>query len=153
MPNDRRRIFVVDDHPSILRSLHRFLKAYGFDPQTFDSAEAFCATGNSDGGLCLVLDINLNGRCGIELSRQLAASGNLLPVIFVTGNDTEHVRKAAIDAGCLAYLPKPIHTQSLLRAIEKAADFWRLNRQQVRLNRGAGHAEAMQRDLSSLLSS
>jgi FixJ family two-component response regulator len=120
VPTDKT-VFVVDDDLQLLRGIARFLKAHGFHPQTFDSAEAFCSSANPDKGLCLVLDINLSGRSGIELSRQLAASGSSLPIIFITGNDAEHVQKSAIDAGCLAYLPKPFSAQALLNAIDKAA--------------------------------
>jgi FixJ family two-component response regulator len=121
LPDDRA-VLVVDDNLALLRSLQRLLKAHGFAVRTFDSAEAFCGAGNPDDGLCLVLDINLNGgRSGIELRRNLAASGSSVPVIFITGNDSEHVRKEAADAGCLAYLTKPFASRSLLDAINKAA--------------------------------
>ena len=82
-------IFVVDDDSALRRSLHRLLSAHGFDARTFDSAEAFCASANPDDGFCLVLDINLKRSSGIELSRQLAASGSPLPIIFITGNDSK----------------------------------------------------------------
>ena len=118
---DEKLIFVVDDDSALLRSLHRLLEAHGFAPRTFDSAETFCASANPDEGLCLVLDINLNGRSGIELSRQLAASGSSLPIIFITGNDVEHVRKDALGAGCVAYLRKPFAAKFLLDAINRAA--------------------------------
>jgi FixJ family two-component response regulator len=118
---DQNIVFVVDDDSALLRSLHRLLSAHGFAPRTFDSAETFCASANPDAGLCLVLDINLNGVSGIELSRQLAASGCLLPIIFITGNDADHVRRDALNAGCLAYLRKPFSAHSLLEAIELAS--------------------------------
>jgi FixJ family two-component response regulator len=113
-------IFVVDDDPAVLRSLERLLNASGFVARTFDSADAFCASAIPDDGLCLVLDINLGGSSGIELSRRLTASGSLLPVIFITGNDTEHLRNEAIQAGCIAYLKKPFASLSLLDAIKRA---------------------------------
>jgi FixJ family two-component response regulator len=127
VPNNKeaadKTIFVVDDDSALLRSLYRLLKAHGFSPRTFESAEAFCASANPDEALCLVLDINLNGHSGIELCRQLTASGSSLPIILITGNDAERVRKEALDAGCLAYLQKPFSAQSLLQAIGKAATF------------------------------
>jgi FixJ family two-component response regulator len=120
---DNKIVFVVDDDPALQRSVQRLLKAHGFDAQIFDSAEAFCASANPDTGQCLVLDINLSGRSGIELSRQLTALGHSLPIIFITGNDTEYIRTAAIDTGCLAYLHKPFSAQSLMDAIARAVAF------------------------------
>ena len=115
-----RPIFVVDDDHGVRRSIQRLLRVHGFEVRTFDSVEAFRALPNPEEGLCVVLDIELKGSSGIELSRRLAASGSLLPVIFMTANYAEHVRKRAIDAGCIAYLKKPFSSQSLLRAIHKA---------------------------------
>jgi FixJ family two-component response regulator len=116
-----KTIFIIDDDTALLRSLERLLQTRGFCPLVFGSAQAFCASANPQDGLCLVLDINLNGSSGIEFRRQLAASGSSLPVIFITANDSESVRKDAIDAGCVAYLSKPFPARSLLDAIGKVA--------------------------------
>jgi DNA-binding response OmpR family regulator len=67
------------------------------------------------------LDIHLDGMSGIELKRQLATSGIVLPVIFITANDSEATRNAALEVGCVAYLPKPFPTKSLIDAIEAAS--------------------------------
>lgn len=109
-------IFVLDDDVAFLGSLHRFLATHGFDVQTFNSADAFSAADLGQ-ACCLVLDIDLNGDSGIELRRRLAASGNSLPVIFITGNDNERVRKDAYDSGCLAFLTKPFPARALVEAI------------------------------------
>ena len=115
-----KTVFIVDDDLAILRSLKRLLNVYGYVAEVFDSAEAFCATANPQNGLCLVLDINLNGTNGIDLRRQLTRSGSSLPVIFVTANDSDSVRRAAIESGCVAYLRKPFSAGSLVDAIGKA---------------------------------
>lgn len=115
-------IFVVDDDISILRSIKRLLNASGFSAEVFDSAESFRDCAARDHGLCVVLDVNLSATCGIELKRQLAASGSALPVIFVTANDSEHTRRTAIDAGCVAFLRKPFPAESLFDAIHLAAN-------------------------------
>jgi len=88
----------------------------------FVSFETFRECAVREHGLCVVLDVNLNATCGIEFKRQLAASGSALPVIFVTANDTEHTRRTAIDAGCIAFLRKPFPAESLFDAIHLAAN-------------------------------
>ncbi len=113
-------VLAVDDDPSILRSIHRLVTAHGFECRTFNSAEMFSAFADPNDGLCLVLDVNLSGISGIELSRQLIYSGSSLPIIFMTGNDDDHVRKEADESGCLAFLTKPFSAQSLLDAIDLA---------------------------------
>ena len=55
------------------------------------------------GATCLLLDIHLGGISGIELQRQLAASGSKCPVIFMTAIDDDATRQEALDAGCIAF--------------------------------------------------
>jgi DNA-binding response OmpR family regulator len=67
------------------------------------------------------LDINLDGESGIDVRRKLTATWPSIPVVFITGNDSDDARKAAMDAGCTAYLTKPFSADSLLDAIERAS--------------------------------
>src|SRR5215207_7448410 len=114
-----KRIVVLDDDADVLRAVHRVLKANGFAADVYDSVEAFLGSRLEDAS-CLVIDINLNGRCGIELKRQLTRSGVSLPVIFMTGDDQEATRQAAMEAGCVAYLRKPFSSSALMNAIAKS---------------------------------
>jgi FixJ family two-component response regulator len=112
-----RTIAVVDDNPSMLQGLNRLLSAHGFHVRTFASAEAFleaCVASEAD---CLLLDIHLGGISGIDLQRQLIASGRELPVIMMTAIDNEITRQEAFDAGCVAYLKKPFLSKLLIDAI------------------------------------
>jgi FixJ family two-component response regulator len=117
----RKVVFVVDDDPSMLKGVERLLKAHGFDVELFVSAEEFYKRPKFCNAICLVLDINLNGKSGIELKRRLAASGVSLPVIFITASDSDVTRKAALDVGCVAYLTKPFSAKSLMDAVEQAS--------------------------------
>jgi FixJ family two-component response regulator len=113
-------VFVVDDDPAILKAVERLLKLRGFDSEIFNSAEDFYARADRCDAICLVLDIHLNGISGIELRRQLTSSGVLLPVIFVTADDSDLTRRAALEVGYVAYLLKPFPAKLLMDAIEKA---------------------------------
>jgi FixJ family two-component response regulator len=117
----RRAVFVVDDDPGMLRSLKRLLREYGFDAVLFESAQAFQREANLDDAFCVVLDINLADGSGIELRHRLSGSGISLPVIFITGNDSDATREAALASGCSAYLTKPFPAQTLIDPIQKAA--------------------------------
>ncbi|MFO1111117.1 MAG: response regulator [Bradyrhizobium sp.] len=117
----RKSIFIVDDDPSLLRGMRRLLKQHGYETVPFETARALKRYGNFDQAFCLVLDINLSDGSGIELRQQLAESGVTLPVIFITGNDSDATRMAAMASGCLAYLTKPFSAQSLIEPIERAA--------------------------------
>ena len=113
-------IYVVDDDPGILKATGRLLKAFGFGVQTFSSAEEFWAHGDPSGAMCLILDIHLGSTSGIDLRRQLSQSGSTVPVIFITGKDSDSTRKAAMQAGCTAYLPKPFSANALVDGINRA---------------------------------
>ncbi|MFY9956043.1 response regulator [Bradyrhizobium sp.] len=117
----RKAVFVVDDDPGMLRGLKRLLREYGFNAVLFDSAEAFQSEANLEDAFCIVLDVNLQDSSGIDLRQQLKSRGISVPVIFITGNDSEATRAAALESGCSAYLTKPFPAQSLIDPIEKAS--------------------------------
>lgn len=117
----RKAVFVVDDDPSMLKSVSRLLTQYGFETISFDTAKALRDHGDFGQAFCIVLDVNLSDGSGIELRHQLAKSGIALPVIYITGNDSHATRMAAMASGCVAYLTKPFTAQSLIEPIERAA--------------------------------
>jgi FixJ family two-component response regulator len=113
-------VIVVDDDTGFLKGVARLLAYNGIEARTFASAEALIESGSAPTATCLLLDIRLGGISGIELQHRLATSGSKCPVIFMTANDDEATRNAAVDAGCIAYLRKPFASQVLLDAIGKA---------------------------------
>ncbi|WP_228748189.1 response regulator [Bradyrhizobium sp. BR 10289] len=98
--------------------MKRLLREHGYDATLFDSAGTLLQHQNYDQALCIVLDIDLAGQSGIDLRRQLAAKGIEVPVIFVTGNNSEDCRSAAMTSGCAAYLNKPFNPSSLIASVE-----------------------------------
>jgi FixJ family two-component response regulator len=76
-------ILVVDDDPSMLRSVENLLNAHGFEVQVFSSAEDFQARADMSDAACLILDIHLPGMSGFELHEQLSRSGHSVPAIFI----------------------------------------------------------------------
>ena len=116
--SNRKLVIVVDDDPSVLRAVQRVLQVHGFDVQAFNSVEDFLEGGRLNDATCLVLDIHLDGSSGIEVRHQLTRSGHLLPVIFITAVESEVTRKAALEAGCVAYLNKPFPSGLLIEAVE-----------------------------------
>jgi len=86
----------------------------------FTSADAFQKHDNFEQAICVVLDIHLNNESGIELRHRLKSAGISLPVIYMTGKDSDATRMAATASGCIAYLTKPFTGQSLIEPIERA---------------------------------
>ena len=115
-------IFVVDDDVSMRRSLAVLLDNIGYRTRTYASAETFLANIEASDAHhgCIVLDIHLEGMSGVELASRLAQTGNDLPIIFMTGKDSETERRAALEPNCMAYLTKPFPAALLLDAIDRA---------------------------------
>lgn len=120
MPNGKA-VFVVDDDPSTLKGVNRLLREHGFNCVLFQSAEALQRYNHFDQAFCIVLDINLNGDCGIEVRHRLIEAGVSLPVVYITANDNQATRMAAMESGCVAYLTKPFSAKSLIEPIEKVS--------------------------------
>lgn len=115
-------VAVVDDDESLGRSLGRLLRAAGFQPVIYLSAEAFLADTKQPRFDCLVLDIQMEGISGIELSRQLASSGWTTPVIFITAHDDPDEREQALRVPGAAYLRKTEPGETVLTAIRRAVE-------------------------------
>ena len=101
------------------RSIERLLREHGFNAICFDSASALLRYGHLHEGCCIVLDINLNGESGIVLHRMLRTEGIAVPVIYITGNDSQATRSAAIESGCVAYLTKPFAANAFIESVER----------------------------------
>ena len=114
-------IAVVDDDESVCQSFGRLLRAAGFQPITYPSAEAFLADTKQPRFDCLVLDVQLEGMSGIELAEQLQANGGSPPFIFITAHDDPTARDEAEAAGCVAYFQKTDSGADVLDAIRRAA--------------------------------
>jgi FixJ family two-component response regulator len=117
----RNVVFVVDDDATMLRSVARLLREFGYASSLFPSAEAFANHREFDEAVCVLLDINLGDGSGIELRHRLKARNVSVPVIYMTGNDSPAVREAALQSGCLAYLVKPFSAKSLIEPLERAS--------------------------------
>ena len=96
------------------------LSSFGYDTETFESAEAFLNATATSEATCLVVDVQLGDISGVELARQLTADGFEYPIIFMTALDDERVRSQAEAAGAIAYLNKPFGPKLLIDAIVKA---------------------------------
>lgn len=71
---------------------------------------------------CIILDIQLGGITGIDVSRRLIAEGSIVPTVFMTAHDSAAFRKMAIDVGCAGYLQKPFSGSELIEIIRKVTN-------------------------------
>jgi FixJ family two-component response regulator len=115
-------IAIVDDDEPLREALASVLKAGGFFPRTFASAEQFLACDDCDNTACLILDVRLPGMSGIELQKQLSNTNRRIPIVFVTAHGNDSLRDSLLRAGAAAFLYKPVRSDALLREIRKALE-------------------------------
>jgi len=127
---DASTVFVIDDDPSIRRSIQGLLKSVGLRSEAFNSAQEFMARRDAHGPSCLVLDVRLPGLSGIDFQRQLADAGTQIPIIFITAHGDIPMSVKAMKSGAVEFLTKPFHDQDLLDAIQQALERDRTRRQQ-----------------------
>jgi FixJ family two-component response regulator len=109
-------VFVVDDDVSVRESLDLLIKAAGWQPETFASAQAFLARPRPTVPCCLVLDVTLPGLSGLELQQRLVERRDM-PIIFITGHGDVPMSVQAMKAGAVEFLTKPFTNDVLLDAI------------------------------------
>ena len=118
MSRDEPVVFVVDDDPSVRKSLRRLLTASGLRVEVFGSAQEFLEQEMGQGSKCLVLDVRLPGLNGLELQQTLAKRDCYLPIVFITGHGNIPMSVQAMKAGALDFLTKPFSPQKLVTAVE-----------------------------------
>jgi RNA polymerase sigma factor (sigma-70 family) len=115
-------VFVVDDDPSVRRSLTRLIRSAGFAVEVFASAPEFLEHPRPDLPGCLVLDINMPRVSGLELQERLTAAQLHLPIIFLTGYGTVSASVRAMKKGAVDFLEKPVDDNTLLDVIQQAVE-------------------------------
>jgi FixJ family two-component response regulator len=112
-------VFIVDDDPDIRESLGSLLRSVGLQFKALGSLPEFLEFSHAEGPTCLVLDIRLPGRSGLDFQRELLAADIHIPIIFITGHGDIRMSVQAMKSGALEFLTKPFRDQDLLDAIQE----------------------------------
>jgi FixJ family two-component response regulator len=121
-------VFVLDDDPSVREALSSLLRSAGLQVSTFESAAEFLKITSHASPDCLVLDLQLPDKSGLELQQELAKA-NGPPIVFISGHGDIPSSVQAMKAGAIEFLPKPFSDQELLEAIHSAIAQARKTRQ------------------------
>jgi len=116
-------ISIVDDDASIREALKSLMRSVRFNVDAFASAEEFLASERVDDTACLILDVYLPGMNGFELQSHLKTEGRDIPIIFITAHSDEASRQRALKGGAIDFLSKPVRRDTLLKAIQSAAEY------------------------------
>ncbi|HEX2525416.1 MAG TPA: response regulator [Geminicoccus sp.] len=121
-------VYIVDDSESVRDSLESLLRSVGLACRSFASPMAFLAAERLDLPACLVLDVRLPEQNGLSLQQALAASGDRIPIIMITGHGDIPMTVMAMKAGAIDFLSKPFRDQDLLDAIQRGIRLDRMRR-------------------------
>jgi FixJ family two-component response regulator len=110
-------VVVIDDDLAFRESLARLLRSAGLTSRLFSSVSEYLGAEQPDCPVCLVVDVRLPGRSGLDLQRDLAAAGIMLPIVFVTGYGDIPMSVQAMKAGAIEFLTKPFRDQDFLDAV------------------------------------
>jgi len=114
------KIYVVDDQASVRTALAEMLNLFGFQVETFASADAFLAKAPSFEPGCVVADVRMPGRDGIDLVREIVRRDLPLPIVLISGHADVQMAVAGIKAGAEDFIEKPIDDAGLIAAINRS---------------------------------
>jgi len=114
-------VHIVDDDASFRTAIERRLKKAGYQVLTYPSAKQLldCLPDGNEPG-CILLDVRIPGLSGPELQERLSELGSTLPIVFLTGYADIQTTVRTIKAGAEDFLTKPVSSEHLLNAVERA---------------------------------
>jgi FixJ family two-component response regulator len=118
MTEPEATIIVIDDDSDVREALGSLLRSVGLQVRLLASVPEFLQTGRPNGPTCMVLDVRLPGRSGLDFQRELTSANIHLPIIFVTGHGDIPMSVQAMKGGAIEFLTKPFRDQDLLDAIQ-----------------------------------
>lgn len=114
------QVAVIEDDDGTREALDGLLRSSGLAPRCFPTPQAFLSSSAPARAKCLVLDVCLPGRNGLDFHAELRRSGVSLPVIFISGHADVPMSVRAMKAGAVEFLTKPVRHEELLQAVEGA---------------------------------
>ncbi len=133
-------VYIIDDDAAMRDSLSLMLGLQGYRTACFENAETFLSAYREDWSGCVVADLKLPGKSGLQLQAELCARGSELPFVIITGHGDVSSARAAFKADAVDFIEKPFEEEELVRAIEKG-----LQEESARLQKAAvGNDEGAQ---------
>jgi FixJ family two-component response regulator len=125
-------VFVVDDDVSVRDAIASLVRSVRIDVQCFASAQEYLNGEPLDRPACMVLDVRLPGRSGLELQRKMREDHFAIPIVFLTAYGDVPMTVAAMKEGAIEFLIKPCRDQDLLDAIQQGLERSRAERREQR---------------------
>lgn len=113
-------VYIIDDDAEIRKSLSLQLKSAGYQAESFSSIDKLLETDDYNGAGCILLDVFLGGKTGLELQADIETKFESLPIIYISGHGNIPMSVEALKKGAINFLQKPIDEEKLFSAIDEA---------------------------------
>jgi DNA-binding response OmpR family regulator len=136
----RGTVLAVDDDPRILEAVRELLRARGLNVVVLSESSQFWQALEASAPDLLLLDIEMPGVTGLEISRGVRENKRWahLPIVFLTARSDAATREAAFASGSDGFLPKPIDAAQLLALLDNQLERARLERQRTEIDAASG---------------
>jgi FixJ family two-component response regulator len=112
-----RRIAVIDDDLRVLESLVNLLASFGYEAESYKSAEEFLASGNLAQTSCIITDVEMRQMSGLGLLQYLKNNNYTVPVIIITGKPSARSEAFYLASGAVGFFRKPVDGDALVELI------------------------------------
>jgi FixJ family two-component response regulator len=120
-PNDNEpAVIVIDDDQAVRESLAILFQSVGLESELFASVHEFLDSKREDRPGCMLLDVRLPGKSGLDFQTEALEANYRLPIIFITGYGDIPMTVRAMKAGAVEFLTKPFNEQQLLDVVNAA---------------------------------
>jgi len=125
-------IFIVDDDPTVNELLSSLFRAAGYRVTCFKDGESFAAAAKQRQPACLLMDVWMPGRSGLETLREIDAMSYAAPIIIMTGHATIPMAIEAIKSGAFDLVEKPFDPMTIVGRVRELIETWHLRRESHR---------------------
>jgi len=113
-------IYVVDDDPSVRDALSLVLTLEGFHVSGFAEGNAFLAAVRRHLPACIILDVHMPGRSGLDILKELHNANCAVPLFIISGQGDIPMAVDAIKNGALDFIEKPFNAETLVARVREA---------------------------------
>jgi len=115
--NDKKKVYIADDEPTIRYAIKAFLENAGFAVEDFDNGDALLEAFDRSPADFIVMDVMMPGRNGFVICKELRKK-SCIPIILLTARDSDLDYATGLDLGCDDYLTKPFSPMALAMRIK-----------------------------------
>ena len=112
-----RTIAVIDDDLRVLESLVNLLASFGYEADSYLSAEQFLGSNSLSKTSCIITDVEMRKMSGLDLLQHLKSSNCAVPVIIITGKPSPRSETFYLESGAIGFFRKPVDGDALLELI------------------------------------